>query len=139
MRSMKFITFLLAMPLLLAACNSISEPGGTANSPVNIIEDEEKIFIQDKTGKRWDVSHAVRNYGFVASEFQYGLGPFAITPIMDPQFAVSGEAGFPSSQSPDLVMGTTIVGDTRAYSIAVMSRFEIANDVFGTNHVAVAY
>ncbi len=139
MRSMKVFLYLLGLPILITACNSVSEPGSSTNSPVEVVEKEEKILIKDLTGKEWDITHAVKEYGFVANQFQYGLGPFAIQPIMDPVFAQSGENGFPSSQSSALIMGTTIVGDTRAYSIGVMSRFEVANDKFGTNYVAVAY
>jgi hypothetical protein len=51
-----------------------------------VIEEDDKIFIQDQTGKSWDITHAVNRYGFAASYFQSGLGPFALTPITEPLY-----------------------------------------------------
>ncbi len=107
-----------------------------ADRPNN--QDQGPLVIRDRTGKTWDVTHA-QNYAMVPSGFQYGLGPFTITPIMDPQMLSPGDQNYPPKDDNFLVMGTSLNGFTRAYPINVMSRHEVANEQFGEAHVAVAY
>lgn len=95
--------------------------------------------ITDRTGKQWDITHAVQNYGFDPDGFQFGLGPDAIKPILDPQMVCEGEDGYPPDDATFLVMATSLNGHTRAYPLSIMSRHEIADDQFGDDHVAVAY
>lgn len=106
-------------------------------------EDEEqtgdKIFIVDRTGKKWDITHAVEEYGFEPEKFQYGLGPNAIKPILKPQMICPGEAGYPEDNDPQTVVGAALEGEVRAYPLTVMASHEIADEKFGDAHVAVAY
>jgi hypothetical protein len=74
--------FILLNIILIAGC-SLNNPGG---GNMIVIEEDDKIFIQDQTGKSWDITHAVNRYGFAASYFQSGLGPFALTPITEPLY-----------------------------------------------------
>lgn len=99
---------------------------------------QEPLVIQDRTGKTWDVAHAL-NYNMQPAGFQYGLGPFAIKPIMDPRMLSPGDQNYPANFDNFRVMGTSLNGFTRAYPIDVMSRHEVANEQFGETHVAVAY
>ena len=99
----------------------------------------EKVYITDRTGKKWDVTHAIANYGFDTKNFQYGLGPFAITPINNPQMLSPGEPGYPSDNSTEAVIGLNIDGDARAYPIRTLSRHEVVNDRVGGKDVAVVY
>ena len=98
----------------------------------------DSIFIVDRTGKKWDVTYAVENYGFTASEFQYGLGPHAIRPINNPKMLTRGDAGYPTDNQSFLIVGASIDGDTRAYPLSTMQRHEIANERFGANNTLVA-
>ena len=107
--------------------------------PDTSIVEPEQIFITDRTGKKWNVTHAVNKYGFKASEFQFGLGPNAIQPINDPNFVQRGENGFPTASNTMQIIGTTINGDSRAYPLNVLNSHEILNDVFGEAHVAVGF
>ncbi len=118
---------------------SCSQPSGAEIGGGGVIKKEGKILIEDRTGKQWDVTHAVEKYGFKAEEFQFGLGPFAIQPIMNPEFIGPGAPGYPAPNENFLVIGTTLGGDTRAYPISVLSRHEIANDEFDRTFVAVGY
>ncbi len=134
--------FIFALVVLLAAACSFQRDGNEATATVENENDE--IFIVDRTGKRWNVTHAVNAYGFKAEEFQFGLGPFAIRPIILGQLGQMYEAGdsqYPSDDSDILVMGVKIEGDVRAYPISVMSQQEVADESFGSTpvHVAVAY
>ena len=120
-----------------SACEySQSGPPG----PVDVVESrEDRVFITDRTGKQWDVTHARDRYGFKPSQFQFGLGPDAIRPIDGPQMLAVGDEDYPSDKGNFLVLGASITGEERAYPIGVMSRHEVANEVFGEAHVAVAY
>ena len=97
------------------------------------------MTITDLTGKVWEVGNAGK-YGLHPGGFQFGLGPGAIPPINNPVMAVPGDSvNYPPDGWTALVMGVDLMGVARAYSIAVMSRHEVVNDVFGEAHVAVAY
>lgn len=131
-----YIPLLLAALVVVSACNLKSSSGiGDAN----VHQEGDRIFIVDRTGKRWDVTHAVREYGFVAREFQFGLGPTAIPPILNPTHLSPGDPGYPADQATFLTMGTEINGDARGYPLSVMSRHEVVDERFGDAHVAVAY
>lgn len=103
----------------------------------------DRIEIVDRTGKKWDITHAVNKYGFEPDKFQFGLGPDAIKPILDPQMLCPGDPGYPKERSERdelfLVLGASINGHTRAYPLKVMSRHEVADEKFGDSYVAVAY
>ncbi len=120
----------------LLACNlSPNDPPQRSK----VMEEDEMIFIVDATGKKWDVTHAVRRYGFDPNKFQYGLGPFAIRPIIDPNMLSPGDPGYPEDREAFLVIGTRVEGEARAYPLDVMITHEIVDDQFGETYVAVAY
>ncbi|MFQ5602739.1 MAG: hypothetical protein ACE5HS_05670 [bacterium] len=109
----------------------------TPGEPVET--DTTKIFIVDRTGKRWEISHAVHKYGFVPEKFEFGLGPNAIPPILEPKMLRPGQPGYPDASSTFLVLGTSFEEDARAYSIQKLGLNEVANEKFSDVHVAVAY
>jgi len=78
--------------LLAAVLISLWWTGGCSFSEVDVNEDTVKVtagespdpvILVDRTGKEWDVTTAVHKYGFKLEHFEYGLGPFAIRPIID--------------------------------------------------------
>ncbi len=121
--------------LIFAGCEMDNSGGGDAE----VIRTADQIFIKDRTGKSWNVTHAVNNYGFAPEKFQFGLGPFAIPPILNPKMLDREDAGYPGNNDDFLVIGTTLNGDTRAYPLNVLNRHEVADENFDTVHVAVAY
>lgn len=157
MKYMPIPLFVLAGCLLNSGCGDDSQarltgsssvdtsnyrggPGGTTTGPQGDTSSPGSTFsITDRTGKTWDVTHAFQQYGFVPESFQYGLGPFAITPINNPQMLSPGDSGYPLDSDSFTILGTTLNGFTRAYPIRVMSWHEVANERFGEAHVAVAY
>ena len=50
-----------------------------------------------------------------------------------------GDPNYPSKSADFTGIGTTLMGDTRAYPLNVLTRHEIADEKFGDIHVAVAY
>ena len=96
-------------------------------------------FITDRSGKRWDVSHAAK-YGLVPSGFQFGLGLYAIRPLIEPNMIFPGHRGYPTPSQQTMVLGVELNGMARAYPTwTVMSSIEVANERFGEAQVAVAF
>ena len=131
------MVWLLSIFILNCEITTFSTTGDGTSPPV--ISDGEEIFITDRTGKQWDITHAVRVYKFDSTGFQFGSGPYAIKPIQNPKMLSPGDPGYPSPQVRSQVIGTTINGDTRAYPLDALDLHEIANDSFGDTHVAVAF
>jgi len=123
------------LPLMMFCCHG-KNTGGTGSDNDNV---DQKIYITDRTGKKWDVTHAMANYGFDTKNFQYGLGPYAITPINNPEMLSPGEPGYPADNSGEAIIGLNIDGDARAYPIRILSRHEVVNDRVGGKDVAVVY
>jgi hypothetical protein len=66
------------------------------------------------------------------------LGRDSIPAILEPEFVTAFEAD--QSMAPDEpVLGISIGGEHKAYSIKMMSRHEIVNDVVGGQPVAVTW
>lgn len=126
---------LAVLSTLLFCCHgkNTGGPGSGDNDP------GEKVYITDRTGKKWDVTHAVEKYGFDTKNFQYGLGPFAITPINASEMLSSGEPGYPADNSSEAIIGLNIEGNARAYPIRLLSQHEVVNDRVGGKDVAVLY
>lgn len=132
--------FTLLFVLFMFACRQ-STP--LEDSPADVEVDNSngsnKIYIIDRTGKKWDVTHAVAKYGFKAEEFQFGAGPTAIPPILEPKFLSPLDAGYPSAGDVFKIIGFVSGLDVRAYPIYILKTFEVANDVYGDRYVAATY
>lgn len=73
-----------------------------------------------------------------ASEIRTLLPKDAIRSIDDPKFVSTKEAD--KFMRPDeMVLGVSINGDNRAYSIPLLSSHEIVNDVVGGRKIAVTW
>jgi hypothetical protein len=125
----------LAAGLIASCANFASETPG----PASVNSTTQTATIEDRTGKVWDVTHARDHYGFMPEKFQFGLGPRAIRPIMNPVMLMPGELGYPPDISEFFILGTRLSDSARAYSIGHLSRHEVVNEQFGDAHVAVAY
>ena len=113
--------------------------GGDESNPDTGSTNTNRVVITDRTGKNWDITYAVKQYGFIAEGFQFGIGPFAITPIVNPEMISRGEEGYPSSSSTMQIIGTRINGEARAYPLKVLNSHEIVDESFGNVRVAVGY
>jgi len=125
---------IFALPFIIWAC-----AGKNTGDPKDGNNGNEQVFITDRTGKKWDVTHAVQKYGLNPGNFQYGLGPYAITPINNPEMLSPRDEGYPADNSGEAVIGLEIDGDARAYSIRTLSRHEVVNDRVGSKDIAVVY
>ena len=66
------------------------------------------------------------------------LGRDGISAILNPEFISASEA-FPQMAPDERVLGLSINGDNRAYSLNMLSRHEIVNDTVGGVPVAVTW
>lgn len=113
------------------------QKAATGPNEVQVDKRDGGITIVDAEGVKWDVTHAEERYGMQAGQFQYGLGPNAITPLNNPQFYSPGDKDYPKNTDTFMILGVSIDGDSRAYPMVILSRHEVINDVFGDEPVAV--
>lgn len=130
----KLLVMIGILLLVWSGCSGVNGPG-----PRDVINDNGRIFIQDRSGKRWDVTHAEQVYGLKADKFQFGLGPGVIPPILNPEFIQPGQPGYPNPDESFLIIGTDINNIQRAYPISVLTRHEVVDEQFDSTYVAVAY
>jgi hypothetical protein len=109
--------------------------GGSDDEP----DTTEAVYITDRTGKQWEISHAISEYGMLPENFNYGLGPNAIRPIIHPAMLSQGDPGYPADDLKLGVLGVSINGDSRAYPIGVLSSREVVNDRVGGEHIAAVF
>lgn len=98
-----------------------------------------QIFITDHSGKQWDITHAVNNYGFDPNRFNHGLGPYVLRPIIEPEYISRGEPGFPAADDDMLVIGAAFGDNICAYRLRDLISHEIVDEKFDDTYVAVAY
>ena len=100
----------------------------------SVIRDGKKVYIEDHTGERWDVTHA-KSIGFKPEGFQYGIGRNAFTPL-DDSFLAEDTSSL--SHNPR-VIGVTDGTEARAYSVPKLRYHEIANSHIGEEPIAAGY
>jgi hypothetical protein len=130
--------FFIALMSLLNGCSS-GESTDIVLPSAEVETEDDKIFIIDEEGKRWEVTDAVRQYGFQADQFQFGLGGFAIRPINNPRYLAPEDPGYPSPNSSQIVIGTKNGTTPMAYPTSIMKTSEMVNEVFLDGPVAIAY
>ena len=124
---------------LLSSCSEEIITNALDKLPEDRIETGESVFIIDRTGQRWDITHAADKYGFRAKNFQFGLGKNAIPSINYPDMYLPGEPGYPLANDDFTIIAARIRSDARAYPLFVMKSHEIVNESFAGQLVAVAY
>ena len=128
--------FIFSLTLIaVLSCDQLTPPQPTTT----VVKEDNKIFIVDATNKKWDITNAVVKYNFKPEVFAHGLGPNAIRPINNLQMLSPGDPGYSGSANTNRVIGTSLNNDVRAYPLHVLINHEIANEAFGSTHVAVAY
>ena len=136
----RFVSALsIALLILAAGCDDDSVSGTQGDGPADEPDPPEAVYITDRTGKAWEISHAVNEYGMLPENFNYGLGPNAIRPINDPEMLEKGEAGYPVDDLRLGVLGVSMNGDSRAYPLHILSSHEVVNDIVGEVPIAAVF
>ena len=82
-------------------------------------------------------SHSIPSFFGVLSATRF-LRTWPIPANLDPEFVTAAEAD--EQMNPDeQILGVSINGESRAYSIPMLSRHEIVNDVVGGVPIAVTW
>jgi hypothetical protein len=118
------ISAVLLFALLFSACAT------PAPAPTPETEHENQITITDRTGRKWDVTHARDIYDMNPGFFNYGLGIGVIPSVDTPVVLEEGDPDYPDSDSRRLVFGVDHNGEQRAYSVNALRRHEVFNDTF---------
>jgi len=95
---------------------------------------ENKTYIVDRTGERWDVTQA-QNLGFIPQSFQYGIGKNAFTPLQDEDFGNQSPSNFGDAR----IIGVTTDSDAHAYTVKRLRKHEIANTTIAGQAIAAGY
>ena len=144
-RQYHLVPAIVALLLISFGCTDSVFEIPQSTQIVQVIDDDStdqtppSIFLIDESGKEWDITHAVYEYGMDPARFDFGLGPFAIPPLQNPRFACPGEPGYPGESANEIVIATTIDGESRGYALTDMRAFEVTNDRFERTFVATAY
>ncbi|NIQ89935.1 MAG: DUF3179 domain-containing protein [Deltaproteobacteria bacterium] len=121
---------IVLLPLLLVVFYfSIHETSSSL-----VIKEDERIYIVDRTGERWDVTQAV-SLGFDPDGFDFGLGKNAFTPL-DDSLLTNNTADVPGSAR---VIGVADGSGAKAYTISRLMGHEISNSSIGKDPVAVSF
>ncbi len=130
-----------AWPLLtvFVACAPMPPAMDTRAAAGESRQGSERIYITDRRGERFDITHAVQNYGMSRHGFEYGIGKNAMRPLDHPEMIAPGEPAYPGAWDTIPVIGTEIEGDVRSYPIRPLARHEIVNETIGETPFAVAY
>ena len=96
--------------------------------------EKDRVYINDQTGKRWDVTQA-SSLGFRPEKFQYGIGMNAFTTLddshlSDAQDQISGN---------HRVIGVNADNEAQAYSVSRLRYHEIANTHIAGKAIATGY
>jgi len=98
-----------------------------------VIEENNRTFIVDRAGERWNITTAVKEYGMDPKLFHFGLGREAFTPIQNPKVLSAPPSGDP------MIFGVVHKGEARAYDRASLTRHETAIDKLAGDRVLVAH
>jgi hypothetical protein len=104
--------------------------------------DDSKVFITDRTGRKWDITHAVEQYDMEPQFFNFGIGVGAIPSVDFPVVVEKDSQEYPDSDDNISVFGVNHNGEQRAYSVRQMARHEVFNEEYpgeAETHVSVAY
>jgi hypothetical protein len=123
--------------VLVFSCLLVAVTGFTGGQGLSAAEPlfaQGKVYIQDRTGEKWDVTQA-KSLGFKAEGFQYGLGRNAFVTLDDSML---------TDNTSGMKQGTRVIGisendDVKAYSVVKLRKHEVANSTLNGRPVAVAY
>lgn len=100
----------------------------------NVIYEDNKIYLEDRTGERWEITDAV-SIGFSPGGFDYGIGKYAFTPLDDSHIKDKPRSDFVEYR----VIGISGGAEAHAYSVTKLRYHEIANTTIAGKPVAVGY
>lgn len=123
-RKNKFAIFILFSVLFLVCSASFAQ----------VIQKDGKTFIKDRTGEKWDITQAV-SLGFKPSNFEFGLGRNAFSPLDDSLLQDATE----NISRRLRILGVPGESETKAFAVNKLRGHEIANSSIDEKPIAAAY
>ncbi len=99
-----------------------------------VITEGDEVYIEDRTGERWDVTQA-KELGFIPGRFQHGIGKNAFTPLQDADFSDEKISSFFNTR----IIGISIDSSAHAYSVKRLRHHEIANTTIEGRPIVAGY
>ena len=128
------IALALAAALGCATQSDAPAPDAAASAPTASVSASSSTPRQSPPSDEGDV----RTLDEEDLEIVTLLGFDAIPAVLDPEFVDAAQAD-EWLEDDDLIIGVSINGDSRAYSVPMLSAHEIVNDVVGGEPVAVTW
>jgi hypothetical protein len=119
-------------------CTPSHEQSAESKSP----PETTKTVITDKTGRNWDITHAVSAYKMKPKYFNFGIGVGAIPSVDVPIAIKKSDPSFPLPDDDFVIFGVDHNGQQRAYPVSSLTRHEVYNDIYPGDvdrYVSVAY
>lgn len=112
---------LLCFLIFVIGCSPDGQPVDTT---------ENRVFIEDRSGREWDITHAQEAYNMIPNYFNFGLGVGVIASVDNPQVISEGSIRYPPADSNRVVFGVDHNGEQRAYEFFELGNHEVFNDVY---------
>jgi hypothetical protein len=125
MKTLKISTAIMIATLLLLV---------NICSAARVVKQGGSVYIQDRTGERWDVTQA-QTLGFKPHKFQYGIGKNAFTPLQDEDFNRDRVSSFYNTR----VIGVTLDDTAHAYTVDRLKHHETANTTIAGKAIVAGY
>ena len=135
-RLLKTLSPRLLLPAIIAAAVFTS----CSFSDTDVVEAPSgPFYIQDVSGRQWDITYAVITYAWDPKHFSIGKGPYTRPPIVEPEMISPGERDYPPDDATVQVLAADVGGERRAYAIRDIMRNEVLDDTIRETHITVAY
>jgi hypothetical protein len=121
-----------AWSILTAAIVCLILLASTATATV--VKEEDKTYLVDQTGERWDISQAV-SIGYDPFGFEFGIGRYAFQPLDDRHWDHRIENAPPAMR----IIGVAGNEQSHAYSIEKLRYHETANTFLGSQPIVAGY
>jgi hypothetical protein len=129
------VSGVLSVLVVLFACTSQTDS-------TTVQEENGRTTITDRTGREWDITHAVEKYGMNPEFFNFGIGVGSIPSVDNPVELTDNDLAYPGDNDEREVFGVVIDDTPRAYSVNTLVRHEVFNETFEgatVTYAAVSY
>ncbi len=121
--------------LVLFACTSETDS-------TTVQEKNGRITITDRTGREWDITHAVEEYDMNPEFFNFGIGVGSIPSVDNPVELTDNDQGYPRDSDDREIFGVVVDETPRAYGVNTLVQHEVFNETFEgetVTYAAVSY
>lgn len=122
------------MATIMAATFLLIAAAVQSGMAAQILRNDSKVIIIDRTGYEWDVTQALE-LGFKPDKFQFGIGKDAFDTLNDEDLVGSVD----SLREGSRVIGVEMEGSAHAYSVDRLRYHEIANTTLAGRPIVAGY